>query len=71
MDKITLVKEFLMSEAISFSEETDMTILMKRSNGKINPVNAVGIRPTGSDVILFNIYDAVKWVESQGLKMCL
>lgn len=44
--------------------------VMKASKGRLNPAHARAIQPLGTDVYLFDIYDAVHWVEKHGMKQC-
>lgn len=68
LSDIQLVQAFLANEGIYYRDVTDVSIFMKASGGKLNPEHAMGIQPLNFDVILFDVYQTVDWIRSEGLR---
>jgi hypothetical protein len=69
--KIILAAQLMSEEGLRYEFVTDLPTLMKASKGKINPNNAVAIRPLiDGDVLLFDVYQVVDWIRAKGLQRC-
>ena len=68
LSNIDLVCGLLTHEGIAYKEITDLSIIMKACDGKLNPVNAKAVQPLNYDAILWDIYQTVDWIKACGLR---
>lgn len=68
-EDIAIIEKFFKNEGIRYVIVAGAEV-MKASKGKCNPRTAQAIQPLGTSVFLFNIYEAVHWVEQNGMKRC-
>ena len=68
IETIEVITKYLDWERIQWALVDDKELLMKLSKGKLNPANAYAIRPIGYEDILFTIYDAINFVDKNGLR---
>ena len=66
---ISIIEQLLNYEGIPFKRITDTKELMQLTKGRMNPQRVCGIKPYyGEEIILFDIYQTVEWINKNGLR---
>ena len=67
MAMISIVEQLFRYENLAYEIVDDPLVIMRYTKGKVRP-STKALRPRGEDVLLFNIYEAVEWINEKGLR---
>ncbi len=65
-----LIEKLFSLEGIPYEKITDVDVVMTASQGTVSP-GTVMVKPLNYPDCLFTIYDAVSFIEQNGLKRCI